>query len=74
MCSHLNSSLQFLSKLVICGWGIDALLFQYELLFCVEDKSDPAVMVVMQLMDEYPTVSSRLFTGQFDALLFLLKH
>ncbi|PSN47867.1 Ceramide glucosyltransferase [Blattella germanica] len=35
----------------------------YELLFCVEDKSDPAVMVVMQLIEKYPSVSSRLFTG-----------
>ena len=39
-------------------------VFQYELLFCVEDKSDPAVMVVMQLMEKYPSISSRLFTGK----------
>lgn len=35
----------------------------YELLFCVEDESDPAVMLVRRLMDKYPSVTAKLFTG-----------
>lgn len=35
----------------------------YELLFCIEDESDPAIMIVLQLIQKYPNVSSRLFTG-----------
>lgn len=36
---------------------------QYELLFCIENKSDPAIKVVEQLMKEYPTIDARLFIG-----------
>lgn len=35
----------------------------YELLFCVEDESDPAIMLVKRLMEKYPNVDARLFTG-----------
>ncbi|XP_066993687.2 ceramide glucosyltransferase [Anabrus simplex] len=35
----------------------------YELLFCVEDESDPAIMLVRRLMEKYPKVSAKLFTG-----------
>lgn len=38
----------------------------YELLFCVEDESDPAVMLVNKLMEKYPNVQARLFTGGFN--------
>ncbi len=37
--------------------------FQYEILFCVQDKNDPAISVVEKLMDKYPDVDSRLFQG-----------
>ena len=41
--------------------------FQYELLFCVEEESDPAVMVVRSLLEKYPSADARLFTGDaFD--------
>lgn len=37
--------------------------FQYELLFCIEAKTDPAVDVVEGLIKKYPTVDARLFIG-----------
>nr|CAD7431508.1 unnamed protein product [Timema monikensis] len=37
--------------------------FQFELLLCVEDESDPAIMLARSLMKKYPNVDSRLFTG-----------
>lgn len=35
----------------------------YEILFCVEDKDDPAVMLVNSLIHKYPYVETRLFIG-----------
>lgn len=35
----------------------------YELLFCIEDKSDPAVKLVESLISKYPTVDASLFLG-----------
>lgn len=35
----------------------------YELLFCVQDPADPAIGVARALMDKYPQVDARLFTG-----------
>ncbi|XP_055385528.1 ceramide glucosyltransferase [Condylostylus longicornis] len=35
----------------------------YELLFCVEDKNDPAVEIVQQLREKYPYIESSLFLG-----------
>nr|CAD7255713.1 unnamed protein product [Timema shepardi] len=35
----------------------------FELLLCVEDESDPAIMLARSLMKKYPNVDSRLFTG-----------
>ena len=39
-------------------------VFQYELLFCVEDEMDPALMVVRSLMEKYPKIDSKLFMGK----------
>jgi len=36
---------------------------QYELLFCVGDSSDAAIMVVNSLIEKYPQVNARLFAG-----------
>lgn len=36
---------------------------QYELLFCIEDTFDPAINVVKTLMQKYPQIDSKLFTG-----------
>lgn len=36
---------------------------KYELLFCIENESDPAVMIVKKLLDKYPEVDSSLFIG-----------
>jgi len=36
---------------------------QYELLFCVDDNSDAATMVVNSLIERYPQVNARLFAG-----------
>lgn len=39
------------------------LRFQYELLFCIEDKDDPAIAIVNTLMEKYPLVDAHLFLG-----------
>ncbi|KAJ6218000.1 hypothetical protein RDWZM_009157 [Blomia tropicalis] len=36
---------------------------QFELLFCIEDKTDPAIDVVNRLIDRYPKVDAKLFVG-----------
>lgn len=36
---------------------------QYELLFCIEDKDDPAIAIVNSLMEKYPLVDAHLFLG-----------
>lgn len=41
-------------------------LFQFEILFCVQDELDPAVKIVRQLMEAFPLVNSRLFTGKLN--------
>ncbi|KAH8299388.1 hypothetical protein KR044_000890 [Drosophila immigrans] len=38
----------------------------YELLFCVEDKHDPAIKLVEQLLDKYPLIDAQLFVGGSD--------
>ncbi|XP_034104125.1 ceramide glucosyltransferase [Drosophila albomicans] len=38
----------------------------YELLFCVEDKHDPAIKLVEQLLDKYPQIDAQLFVGGSD--------
>jgi hypothetical protein len=37
---------------------------QYELLFCIEDDSDSAIMIVNSLMEKYPKVNAHLFVGK----------
>ena len=39
-------------------------VFQYELLFCVAEVIDPAIMVVQSLLQKYPHVEARLFIGK----------
>ena len=39
---------------------------KYELLFCVETKSDPACLVVESLMKKYPKVNAKLFVGRTE--------
>lgn len=39
-------------------------LFQFELLFCLQDESDPALMVVKALMEKYPKVDAKIFIGK----------
>lgn len=38
----------------------------YELLFCIEDKNDPAVEVVLNLKEKYPFIDAQLFLGGSD--------
>lgn len=38
-------------------------LFQYELLFCLEDDNDPAIMIVNILINKYPNVDTKLYIG-----------
>lgn len=47
------------------------LILQYELLFCIEDKFDPAIKVVETLMQKYPTIDSKLFIGM---KAFLMRY
>lgn len=47
--------------------------FQFEILFCVQDELDPAVKIVRQLMEAYPLVNSRLFTGGSLVIILLQK-
>lgn len=37
-------------------------IFQYEILFCMHNDSDPALMVVDQMRSRYPHIDSRRFT------------
>jgi len=46
-------------RLYMCGVSV----CQYELLFCVDDNSDAAIMVVNSLIQKYPQVNARLFAG-----------
>lgn len=36
---------------------------QYELLFCVQDSTDPVISVVQDLIDKYPLVDAKLYIG-----------
>lgn len=36
---------------------------KYELLFCIEDESDPSIMLVRKLIERYPNVDARTFMG-----------
>lgn len=40
-------------------------LLQYELLFCIENKNDPAIPIVEGLMKKYPNVDAQLFIGKY---------
>ncbi|XP_063219452.1 ceramide glucosyltransferase-like isoform X2 [Bacillus rossius redtenbacheri] len=46
----------------------------FEILLCIEDESDPAIMVVRRLMNKYPNVDSTLFTVKEDTLLDMVSH
>lgn len=35
----------------------------FELLFCVQDNTDPAISVVKHLLEKYPSVDAKLFSG-----------
>jgi len=35
----------------------------FEILFCIQDLNDPAIQVVQQLIEKYPAVDTKLFTG-----------
>lgn len=37
---------------------------QFELLICVEDESDPAIMIAKSLIEKYPGVDAKLFIGE----------
>lgn len=37
---------------------------RFELLFCVSNADDPALMIVRTLMSKYPDIDARIFTGK----------
>lgn len=39
---------------------------KFELLFCVQDPNDPAILVVRHLIEQYPNVDARLFYGMLN--------
>ena len=39
-------------------------LFQYELIFCLQDEHDAARMFVQTLIDKYPKVDTKTFVGK----------
>lgn len=51
---HLYSNLESFFKLKYPS---------YEILFCVQDDSDPAIMIVQKLIELYPDVDAKLFIG-----------
>jgi len=42
---------------------------QYELLFCVEDDSDSAIMIVNSLIEKYQKCNAQLFVGKKTILI-----
>lgn len=38
-------------------------ILQYEILFCIEDETDPAINVVNTLIEKYPKVAAHVFIG-----------
>ena len=51
---HLYSNLESFFKLKYPA---------FEILFCVQDESDPAIMIVQKLLELYPKVDAKLFIG-----------
>ena len=35
----------------------------YEILFCVQDNTDPVINIVKHLIEKYPNVDAKLFSG-----------
>lgn len=48
-------------------------MFQYELMFCIEEESDPAIMIVKKLIEKYPNVDSKIFIGKFKFYIHILN-
>lgn len=46
---------------------------QYEILFCIEDKFDPAIGVVEALMHKYPEIDSKLFIGRWIFVIYRIN-
>lgn len=42
---------------------------QYEIIFCIQDPNDPAILVVRHLMEQYPNVDTRLFYGTSNSVM-----
>jgi ceramide glucosyltransferase len=36
----------------------------YEILFCVQDCTDPVINIVKHLMEKYPNIDAKLFSGR----------
>ena len=36
---------------------------KFEILFCVQDNADPVILLVKRLLEKYPNVDAKLFTG-----------
>lgn len=48
---------------------------QFELLFCIQEESDPSIMLVKRLMEKYPKVDARIFIGKLRGLTsFIFLH
>lgn len=64
----LKTCIQFWMKKnsyeILFHFMIIIFFFQFELLFCLQDESDPALMVVKALMEKYPKVDAKIFIGK----------
>jgi hypothetical protein len=75
--SHAVYAFEFIYGAVFISYN-SAISFtyslQFELLFCVEDDSDSAIMIVNSLMEKYPKVNAQLFIGRIFILVVCRKY
>jgi ceramide glucosyltransferase len=46
----------------------------YEVLFCVQDNLDPAITVVKRLIEKYPKIDAKLFSGKLFNSIYCIEY
>ena len=72
--TSLKNILKLDTSLLGCLTDLLFLLFQYEILFCIEEEIDPAIMVVQSLLVKYPKVDAKLFIGKCEFYILYSNH